>query len=60
MDALAVRVNRKGQVTIPVALRRKYGIKEGIRVDIEDLGSGILRIAPKSKGLVDATPEGAY
>ncbi len=37
-----VLVTRKGQVTIPVEYRRKYGIKEGVRVLIEDVGDGLL------------------
>ncbi len=35
-------VTRKGQVTIPVELRRKYNIREGDLVLMEDLGDGIL------------------
>ncbi len=37
-----VVVTRKGQTTIPVLLRRKYGIEEGSRLDAVDTGSGIL------------------
>jgi AbrB family looped-hinge helix DNA binding protein len=29
-----VQVTRKGQITIPVGLRRKYGIEEGTRVEV--------------------------
>ena len=35
-------VTRKGQTTIPVALRKKYGISEGTRLKVEDTGKGIL------------------
>ena len=35
-------VTRKGQVTIPVTKRRKYGIKEGMRVLIRDSNEGII------------------
>ncbi len=28
---MEVLVTRKGQITLPVALRRKYGIKEGMK-----------------------------
>ena len=31
-----VRVKRKGQVTIPVELRSKYGLEEGVLLDVED------------------------
>ena len=50
MDA---SVNHKGQVTIPAALRRKYGIKEGMKVIVEDCGSGIvLKVVPRLEDLV--------
>ena len=35
-------VTRKGQVTIPAELRKKYGIREGMKVDITDAPSGLL------------------
>ena len=35
-------VTRKGQVTIPVSKRRKYGIREGMRVLMRDSGEGIV------------------
>jgi len=37
-----VLVTRKGQVTIPVSKRRKYGIREGMRVLMRDSGEGIV------------------
>ncbi|HIE23967.1 MAG TPA: AbrB/MazE/SpoVT family DNA-binding domain-containing protein [Candidatus Korarchaeota archaeon] len=37
-----VRVTRKGQTTIPVALRKKYNIREGTRLIVTDTGDGIL------------------
>ena len=37
-----VVVTRKGQTTIPVTLRKKYGITEGSRLRVEDTGKGIL------------------
>ena len=37
-----VVVTRKGQTTVPVRLRRKYGISEGTRLEVEDTGRGIL------------------
>jgi AbrB family looped-hinge helix DNA binding protein len=36
-----VSVTRKGQITIPVKYRRKYGINEGTKVLIEDAEKGI-------------------
>ena len=37
-----VVVTRKGQTTIPSALRRKYNISEGTHLKVEDTGKGIL------------------
>jgi len=39
---MEVLVTRKGQVTLPTALRQKYGIKEGTKMIVEDCGSGII------------------
>ncbi|MEA2089536.1 MAG: AbrB/MazE/SpoVT family DNA-binding domain-containing protein [Thermoproteota archaeon] len=41
MSLEEVSVTRKGQVTIPVKYRRKYGITEGTKVLIEDAEGGI-------------------
>ena len=35
-------VTRKGRVTIPAELRKKYGMREGMKVDITDVPSGLL------------------
>ena len=32
----------KGQIVIPVQLRRKYGIKAGTRITVIDTGEGII------------------
>jgi len=37
-----VVVTRKGHTTIPAELRRKYKIREGSRMLVEDAGNGIL------------------
>jgi AbrB family looped-hinge helix DNA binding protein len=34
-----VRLNRKGQVTIPAALRERYGLHEGDEVDVIEDGN---------------------
>jgi AbrB family looped-hinge helix DNA binding protein len=41
-----VLVTRKGQTTIPARLMKKYGIREGTRLEVIDSGSGIL-LKPK-------------
>lgn len=38
-----MRLNSKGQVTIPAALRAKHGLHEGDEIDVVDDG-GVLRI----------------
>lgn len=54
---MEVVVTRKGQVTVPVELRRKYGIVEGVKMVVEDSPSGIVfRVVPRIEDLagVDA------
>ena len=50
-------VTRKGQVTIPADLRRKYGIHEGMRMEVVDYPPGLLlKPVPRMRDLagVDA------
>jgi AbrB family looped-hinge helix DNA binding protein len=35
-------VTSKGRTTIPIFLRKKYGIIQGSRLEVEDTGDGIL------------------
>jgi AbrB family looped-hinge helix DNA binding protein len=52
---LEALVTRKGQVTIPIELRRKYCLEEGLKMTVEDSGSGIiLKVVPKVEDLVGA------
>ena len=37
-----VKVARKGQVTIPIKLRKKYRIVEGMKMSVEDSPIGII------------------
>ncbi|MGD0690094.1 MAG: AbrB/MazE/SpoVT family DNA-binding domain-containing protein [Candidatus Bathyarchaeia archaeon] len=41
-----VLVTRKGRVTIPVRVRKKYLVREGTRLEVINSGSGIL-LKPK-------------
>ena len=42
-----VLVTRKGQITIPVEMRRKFGIEEGSRVEVvEEEGMIVIRKRP--------------
>ena len=48
-----VLVTRKGQITVPAALRRKYGIKEGMKITIQDSGSSIvIKVVPRFEDLI--------
>ena len=50
-----VLVTRKGQITVPISLRRKYGIKEGMKITIKDSESGIiLTVVPRFEDLIGA------
>lgn len=42
MSEEIVLVTRKGQVTIPVSKRRKYGIREGMQVLVKESVDGII------------------
>lgn len=42
MSEETVLVTRKGQVTIPASKRKKYGIREGMRVLVKESSDGIL------------------
>jgi antitoxin PrlF len=42
MSEELVLVTRKGQVTIPASKRKKYGIREGMRVLVRESSDGIL------------------
>jgi len=49
---LETTVTRKGQVTIPAELRRKYGIREGMKMQVLDEPTGLtLRPIPKMEDL---------
>ncbi|MGD0451536.1 MAG: AbrB/MazE/SpoVT family DNA-binding domain-containing protein [Candidatus Bathyarchaeia archaeon] len=48
-------MTRKGQVTVPVELRRKYSISQGVKVFFEDSPAGIvLKVIPRFQDLIGA------
>jgi antitoxin PrlF len=50
---MQVLVTRKGQITIPIELRRRHGIEEGMKITVEDSPSGIiLKAVPRLEDLV--------
>jgi AbrB family looped-hinge helix DNA binding protein len=57
---MEVLVTRKGQVTVPIELRRKYGIHKGMKVIFEDSSSGIcIKVIPRFQDLIGADSEKA-
>ncbi len=52
-----VVVTRKGQTTVPARLRKKYGISEGTRLEVDDTGKGIL--FRKATGTIELIGSGA-
>jgi len=52
-----VLVTRKGRITIPVRLRKKYRIREGTRLEVIVSGSGVV-LKPKP-GTVDLAGSGS-
>lgn len=45
-------MTRKGQVTIPAPLRKKYGIREGMKMEVLDAQAGlVLRPIPRMEDL---------
>ena len=48
-----VLVTRKGQIRVPIALRREYGIKQGMKITVQDSGSSIvLQVIPRFEDLI--------
>jgi len=45
---METRVTAKGQIVIPVALRRKYGIKNGTRIVVTD-NDGFINLKPMTE-----------
>lgn len=42
INDMKVRMSARGQIVIPAALRRKYGIKNGTRIIVTDAGDRII------------------
>lgn len=58
-----VKITRRGQATIPIELREKYGVEEGDKVLFEDReGEIVIRVIPRLEEMAGiyaglATPE---
>ncbi|MDR0945781.1 MAG: AbrB/MazE/SpoVT family DNA-binding domain-containing protein [Bifidobacteriaceae bacterium] len=46
-------VTSKGQVTLPVALRRDLGIRPGTQVEFEEMADGWVRMRPRTGRMAD-------
>ena len=49
----AAKVTSKGQVTIPVGIRRSYGIHEGTRLEFIPEADGAFRVVSKKRSIMD-------
>ena len=47
MSAVNIQLRRKGILTLPVRLRRKYGLDENAVFTLEDLGDGSFLLIPQ-------------
>ena len=47
MGAVNIQLRRKGVLTLPVSLRRKYGLDENDVFTLEDLGDGSFLLIPQ-------------
>ena len=47
MSAVNIQLRRKGILTLPVSLRRKYGLAENDVFTLEDLGNGSFLLIPR-------------
>jgi bifunctional DNA-binding transcriptional regulator/antitoxin component of YhaV-PrlF toxin-antitoxin module len=47
MSAVNIQLRRKGILTLPVSLRRKYNLGENDVFTLEDLGDGSFLLIPK-------------
>jgi bifunctional DNA-binding transcriptional regulator/antitoxin component of YhaV-PrlF toxin-antitoxin module len=47
MSATAVQIRSKGSITLPMELRRKYGLNEGDLYTLIDLGEGNFMLTPQ-------------
>ncbi|NIM94306.1 MAG: hypothetical protein GTO18_11440 [Anaerolineales bacterium] len=48
METKIIQIRQKGVITVPVELRRKYGLSEGDILTLVDLGEGAFMLTPGS------------
>lgn len=47
MSSVNIQLRRKGILTLPISLRRKYGLDENDVFTLEDLGNGSFLLIPQ-------------
>lgn len=48
MDEVTIQLRDKGVITLPISLRRKYGLRPGDVLSVRDLGEGAFMITAQS------------
>ncbi len=48
MNEATIQLRDKGVITLPMSLRRKYGLRTGDVFSVSDLGEGAFMLTPKS------------
>lgn len=62
---MLIKVNKRGQITIPKAMREQLGIKPGDQISLVELEQGLL-LSPATvsifdlKGSIPVQPDGPY
>ena len=51
MSAMNIQLRRKGTITLPMRLRRKYDLDENDVFTLEDLGDGSFLLIPQASNL---------
>lgn len=47
MSEATIQMRDKGVITLPIALRRKYGLRAGDALSVKDLGEGVFVLTLK-------------
>jgi AbrB family looped-hinge helix DNA binding protein len=47
MSTVTIQIRRKGVITLPIELRKRYGLNEGDVLTLEDLGDGSFLLLPR-------------
>jgi bifunctional DNA-binding transcriptional regulator/antitoxin component of YhaV-PrlF toxin-antitoxin module len=47
MSTVTIQIRRKGVITLPIELRKKYDLNEGDVLALEDLGDGSFLLLPR-------------